>query len=935
MPVIFQYPEFFLLAIPLALAFKKWGWTKDRATSGLRLAAALLLLLALTGPQINLGGEGLDVIVVVDRSRSMQDADLSSAVELIENLDKNRGEGDRVGIVAFGGTAAVERLPSGQSMHRAFEKELSSEGSDVNAALLTALSMVDPNRPARILVLSDGEANGADPKIAARRARDREMPVPIDYRLYERIRVGDIAIEDITLPQSIAPREPFQFSVQIFADKDSQAIVEVSRDGREFAAREVRLRSGAMNAVPFRDLLEEGGFYTYEARITVPNDPLPENNRGTGVVRVDAGPKLLVLNAKGEVNNLVKAIRAAKIEVDVAVAKSHPLTQDSLDPYRAVVLENVPADDLGRLKMERLAQFVEDLGGGLLMTGGEHSFGTGGFYKSPLEDVLPVSMELKDEHRKLRVAICVVLDQSGSMSAPVQGGLTKMDLANQGTSEVVRLLNNEDMVSVIAVTHRAHIIQELTSVDQPDEIAGRVEKIEAGGGGIFVYEALEAAGEELLKAENLRTRHIILFSDARDSVQEGDYQNLLENFAAEGITVSVIGLGQESDVHADLLKDIAKRGGGNIMFTDDPEELPRLFTQDTMSVATSTFIKKDETQPGGIAGELFPEPARLMGDFEFGPFPRVDGYNLTYIKPSATQAAASTDEYTAPWAAFWYRGLGRAAAITPAVTGEYAGEFGRWDYYDDFLINHARWLSGGNSLADVYIDLEREGQDAVVTVELDPHREAGLARKPPRLFVVPPGLERRETLLPDFRWIGPYSLQARFRMDQTGTYRTLVQTPGGELARGPAVTLPYSPEFAPRPEADSGRQILVQIAELTGGKSRVDVLSIFDDPPSSARMMPILPYLLIAGIVLLVVEIAGRRLSLWKRSPAAAADEITELSVDPALGYRDRWFSRKRKRPLAPTSEPVETPGDQKPEKSVAQIYAQAKQRAKSRLGDD
>lgn len=937
MPILFRYPEFFLLLIPLGLAFRRWGRTRDRVTNGLRILASFLLLLALTGPEINLGGEGQDVIVIVDRSRSMQDAAGANAVELIENLERNRGPGDRVGIVSFGGTAEVERLPSEQALFRGFEKDVSIEGSDLNAAILTSLGMVDPNRPARLLVLSDGEFNGADPKAAARRARDQDpdRPVPIDYRAYDRIRAGDIAVEELTLPRTIAPREPFHFTVQVFADRETPATVEVTRDGQPVAARQVQLVSGQSNPVAFRDVLDEGGFYTYEARIIVENDPIPENNRGTGVVRVDAEAKLLVLNADGQVNNLVKALRAGKIPVDVAAAKLHPLSQDSLDPYRAVILENVPADDLGRLKMERLAQYVEDLGGGLMLTGGEQSYGTGGYYKSPLEDVLPVSMELKDEHKTLRVAICIALDQSGSMSAPVQGGRTKMDLANQGTAEVVKLLSKEDMVSVLSVNTSAHSVQELTRVLDLESIINRIEGIRSQGGGIYVYEALEAAGEELAKAREYRTRHIILFSDASDSVNPGGYERLLKGYEEEGISVSVIGLGTEHDPHAELLKDIARLGGGNIMFTDDPEELPRLFTQDTMQVARNTFIKKDESQPAGISGELFPEEARLMGEFDFGPFPRVDGYNLTYLKPDATQSAVSSDEYRAPWAAFWYRGLGRSAAVTMEVAGEYTGEFGRWSFYDEFLINHARWLMGGNSTSDVYIDLKREGQNALVTVELDPNRLAGLAKKPPKLFVVPPGLEREPALLPDFRWTGPYTLEARFRMDQTGTYRTPVESPNGELTRGPAVTLPYSPEAAPRPQGETGRQILAELAELTGGKSRADVLSILADPPSSARMRPLLPYLLIAAIVLVVVEIAGRRLSLWKRSPASSADAVTELSLDPALSYKERWFSRKRKQPVEPVATDTKQGGSRKADRSIDHVYAQAKQRARNRLGNE
>src|SRR5690606_8551627 len=109
-----------------------------------------------------------------------------------------------------------------------------------------------------------------------------------------------------------------------------------------------------------------------------------------------------------------------------------------------------------------------------------------------------------------------------------------------------------------------------------EAIARRALKIESMGGGIFVYEALVTAGKELMKADQL-TKHIILFSDAADSEKPGNYQSLLKKYESSGITVSVIGLGTRADPDAVLLEDIAKRGSGNIMFTTDPQELPRLF----------------------------------------------------------------------------------------------------------------------------------------------------------------------------------------------------------------------------------------------------------------------------------------------------------------------------------------------------------------------
>src|SRR5262249_30476057 len=146
----------------------------------------------------------------------------------------------------------------------------------------------------------------------------------------------------------------------------------------------------------------------------------------------------------------------------------------------------------------------------------------------------------------------------------------------------------------------------------------------------------------------------------------------------------------------------------------------RLFSQETMNIARNSFIKKDPaTQPQGISGKSL-AAARLLGELDPGPFPAVDGYNLTYLKPQATQGVVSDDEYKAPFSAFWYRGLGRVSALTLEADGAYSGAFGRWTSYSDFVNTQVRWLLGDKQPENVFVSVNRDGQDAVVTVELDP-----------------------------------------------------------------------------------------------------------------------------------------------------------------------------------------------------------------------
>jgi hypothetical protein len=351
-----------------------------------------------------------------------------------------------------------------------------------------------------------------------------------------------------------------------------------------------------------------------------------------------------------------------------------------------------------------------------------------------------------------------------------------------------------------------------------------------------------------------------------------------------------------------------------------------------------------------------------MGEFAVGIFPGVDGYNLSYLKPEATLGVVSQDEYAAPFSAFWYRGLGRAAAITAEVDGQYSGAFGQWDEYPDFLITHARWLLGGETPEDVYLKMDRDGQDAVVTVELDPDRPGKITGDAPTLSILPPSDEREHVLDLPFQWTGPNSLQARFKLARTGTYRTLVKMGGRNIVRGPVITLPYSPEFMPRAGLPEGRKVLAAVSELTGGRERVDVLEAFADRPRSARMTSLLPWLFALAVILLLAEIAGRRLSLWSRLsdafdavlPAGERVDFPGGAARPSWSQRvrGRWASMTRRTSKRPATAPgisaasplppsptvaasSAAPAAQVPAATSAEkIFEQAKRRARKRLNE-
>jgi len=372
--------------------------------------------------------------------------------------------------------------------------------------------------------------------------------------------------------------EPFVIGITVVGQLDGAVPLEIWRDGQKLTDSSVTLTKGVGQA-EFTDRLVRAGSHHYEVRIIPEKDAYPGNNSVERWIEVIGGPRILLITRYLD-DPLAKSLRTQGFTVDV-IDQPETLHQGQLSGARACIINNVPAFEIPKKFLSSLSFFVREQGGGFLMTGGKFSFGAGGYFNSAVDELLPVSMELKNEHRKLSVALAIVMDRSGSMGATVGGkGLTKMDLANQGAASAIELLGPMDYISVLAVDSEPHRIIPLTDIRNGTKaLMKRVKKIQSRGGGIFVYNGLEAAWKELKKAPS-GTKHIILFSDAADTEQPGDYRNLIKEITDAKATISVIGLGTKGDPDADLLRDISKRGEGRIFFTNRPMEIPKIFAQE-------------------------------------------------------------------------------------------------------------------------------------------------------------------------------------------------------------------------------------------------------------------------------------------------------------------------------------------------------------------
>ena len=937
-------PVWLLLAVPLLAAL--WVWRlPGRALNVMRVTVVLLILLGMCGPAILLPGRTGTVVVVADRSYSMppgSEASEKEAITLIESArgsatDARGGSRDTLAVVSFGARSVIELAPGGGGFE-GFKGAVDPDGSNLASALETALALIPQDAPGRILVLSDGRATGGEAEAVAAKAATRGTTV--DYRVLKRPITHDVAILDMEAPGTVAPGDAFMITAWVQCPAAQKIKYELVSGETDVARGESAMGAGT-GRLTFRDRASGPGVLRYVLRITGDEgDPVPENNSGKCLVGV-SGPRPVLCVSGADASRFPGLLTTGGMNVKTARAESCPWSLEDLANYSAVVLENVEAQRIGQKGMENLAAWVSDHGAGIMVTGGRSSFGTGGYFKSPLDPILPVSMELRREHRKLMLAIVVALDRSGSMAVPVGPGRTKMDLANLASVEVLKLLGPEDQMGVLAVDSSAHLIAKLDKVANAGDLEHRILKIDSMGGGIFIYEALVNAAK-MLEGSDVGTRHIILFADAADSEEPGDYKTLVDRCRKAGITVSVIGLGTEKDCDAGLLKDIASRGGGRVFFTSDAHELPRLFAQETFVVARSTFV--DEPTPlKTVAG------VTMLSGKSFNVAGPAGGYNLSYVRPGAKVAVVTADEYNAPFVAAWETGVGRALVYTGEVDGKYTGALARWGDFGEFLSTLARWAAGrtedlpGNML----LTQELEGGACVLRLNLDPERESTPFAELPTVTTLrgKPG-ETPEVVRSRMTWTSPDTLTLRVPLRGDETALSSVQVSSEIRAQLPPTCLPYSTEYRPV-RADEGEELLERLAKATGGRHRVELSKIWAELPRSPQRFYLGPWLMIAALCLFLLEVLERRTGLvLTRMKRAEGAKVSEEAGESGrrLGLRLRLPKLLRGRGRATEVPGVSTKSSEKPQPAeptapakpegggVVEAMRQASRRAKRRM---
>jgi hypothetical protein len=802
----------------------------------LRLACLALLLLALIDPKVRRLGRGLDLAVLVDRSASAEEALGARLPEIVALLERSRSADDRLTYVDYAELAQVpgeaDELPASRRQQ-----------TRTALALQFALSRLSGERPGRLLLLTDGYSTEPLTGLAERFQR---QGVALDFRLVAPPQADDYRVERLEIPARVQLSEAFVIDVKIAGQPDAMVHLEVLRDGARLGGSEVQLRGGTAS-VRFSDRLPQAGAHRYTARVIGPNDARRGNDALERWIEVAGGPRVLLITAYAN-DPLVPVLAAQGFQVEVGEpGLVHP---GQLTGAKLVILNNVAAHRLASDFLGALDFYVRAQGGGLLMAGGKQAFGAGGYFGSPIADLLPVSMELRQEHRKLAVALAIVLDRSGSMSARIAGGRQKMELADEGAARSIELLGPSDAVAVYAVDTEPHEIVPLTTLGaNRAALIDSVRRIASSGGGICVPTGLRAAHEQLKKA-SAGQRHVVLFADANDATQEAPDPAAIAAMVGEGITVSVIGLGTDSDSGAAYLQEVAEQGRGRIFFNANADELPALFAQETVAVARSAFIPEPV--------KVIPAPGWI--EIAAAPLPwleTVDGYNLSYLRPEASAGALSGDEYRSPLVAWWQRGAGRAAAVSFPLGGEHSAGVRAWAQYGDFIQTLARWLAGEALPPGLGLQTRLDGTELRLDLYHDSTWNERFSAAAPRILLGTGATGRTRPLT--------------WERLEPGHYAATAQLPPEELVRGAVQAGPHTLPFGPLVAGSSVEwnpdpariQELRALSKATGGEERLELSGVWQ-APRYQEYRSLRPYLLVTLLGVFLAEALLTRMGVTK-----------------------------------------------------------------------
>ena len=812
----------------------------------LRAPALVVLLVALANPRILAEDPELDVVMAVDLSHSVGEEARTRAVDVLERAQGLVGDKVRLGVFSFARRPQWEFLPTRELPVSDLPAPPERDATDLGAALQGALGELSEGRQSRILLISDANENRGSVERVLPLLRSHGVAVwPYPVSLAEGR--NEVYLSELAVPSVVDSGETFEIKAALTSARATSAGVTLLRDGRVIRSTRRELAPGA-NWLSFTDSVERRGAHTYELMVEAATDVLAENNLLQGIVSVEGPSRVLYLHDAGTSRRfMAEALQVQGYEVVEKTPARANLTLPELSGFDLLILDNVPAYQLSQVKMERIERFVRDLGGGLIVLGGTKSYGAGGYYRTPLEQTLPVEMRPPVRMELPHVALLFVVDKSGSMGGG-PFGTTKLDLAKAATMASAELLNPTDEVAILAFDSNWQWVVPFRRAEGGESIAENVARLNSDGG-TDLHKAM-VEGRRALAAKEAAIKHVLVLSDGL--TEKADLLEQVTRMGQEKISVSTVSIGGDADRR--LMTQLAQSGSGRSYATVDPRTIPQIFTTETLLISRDLLVEKTVT-PTATG------PAGPMRGLTGAPLPRILGYVLTHVKPGAEVHLRAGED---PLLVSWRHGLGRVYAFTSDVSGRWGRHWVQWPGFSKWAAQMARLAVRSVSDHRLRTDFVRDGEAMSAVVDL-----FSASGRPVNHLKLEGLLTRADETLQEeaFRQVAPGRYRTSFATPRRGINLLTVKQPSGPAGTPPvALTVPFIVPFSREyRDMDANTELLERLSEQTGGTVlrddtlAQDIESLFTaDPDAPGSTRGIWWALAAAGLGVFLLDLALR-----------------------------------------------------------------------------
>jgi len=819
-------PFALLLLLPIFMYF---GWTYWRERQrlkkshitvlGIRILAVICLVFALAGPYILLPIKEEQILFMVDRSASMNGTDGEMANFIEESLQSKKDE-QLAGIYSFSSTLQTEAILSNSLKEvPKFTNIEATDQTNIEQSLQLASGIVNSKKATRLVLLTDGnETKGNALEFAT---KFKGSNISVDVVPFHQPVSTDVSLKSFVTPQVAYVGEQQQLVTEVHATAASKGELLLYENDKLVHREAVELAQGS-NVFTYKHTATAEGLVKYEAVVQVEQDAIFENNKLTSVTMVQSEPHLLIVNGYDSASPIAAALGRQSISFDVVDAQSLPNELSSYLQYNAIIFDNVPGHLVGEAKMNVIEQAVKNFGVGFTMVGGENSFGLGGYFKTPIETLLPVEMEIKGKEQLPSLGLVIVLDRSGSMYG------SKLELAKEAAARSVEMLRDEDTLGFIAFDDRPWEIIETGPLNNKEEAVDTILSVTPGGG-TEIYGSLASAYENLADLK-LQRKHIILLTDGQS--QSGNYEDLIAEGKENGVTLSTVAIGQDAD--ANLLEALSEMGTGRFYDVVDEQTIPSILSRETAMISR-TYIEDNPFYP------TIYNASGWNTLFANG-VPQMNAYIGTTAKQGASVIAESEKED--PVLAQWQYGLGKTFAFTSDSTGKWTGDWARWQDWGTFwqtLIS--QMLPSYN---DVAYDVRLESDGSFVIT--DPTNEAAF------LDVVAVN-EAGEELETQLEAISASQIRAVVQAEPGLIFFRIADENQAIFQAG--ISVPYSAEYELRPVND---KLVEELTKQTGGSVLKEPKEVFREfTKKGADRQNIATWLILAGMLLFFIDITIRR----------------------------------------------------------------------------